>query len=103
VQHATGAAHTVLVHIGLLAGALFTGVVAVLGARFVHHLYGTGHYAAVLDVPMWAVYLAVPLGSALMCFRFFEASWRFHHTGELAKHDSGALPGLDDAGTERSR
>lgn len=103
VQRTQGATHAALVHVGLLAGALFTGIVALLGARFVHHLYGTGHYAAVLDVPMWAVYLAVPLGSALMCFRFLEASWRFHRTGELAKHDPGALPGLDDAGAGRPR
>ena len=63
VARLSGPARTALVLFGLLAGAFFTGIVGLLGARFVMHLYGTGHYAAVLEVPMWFVYLAVPLGS----------------------------------------
>src|SRR5215212_6389739 len=55
---------------GLAAGAFFTAVVAVLGARFVWLMYGTGQVSPDLELPMWVVYLAVPLGSALMCYRF---------------------------------
>ena len=30
-----------------------------------------------LEAPMWIVYLAVPLGSYLMCFRFLQVAWHF--------------------------
>lgn len=94
VQRTTGAARKAFVLTGLLAGALFTAIVGTLGARFVMHLYHTGHNAAVLDVPMWAVYLAVPLGSYLMCFRFLEAAWTYHKTGKVPHHDPAEVLGL---------
>ena len=47
-------------------------------------------------MPMWIIYLAVPLGSALMCFRFIQALHRYLTTGEIAHHDHGAVDGLDD-------
>lgn len=70
---------------GLLAGALFTGAVAAMGAGFVWH--NGANYAFFnalgmdvsemvegpttpdLEWPTWVVYLAIPLGSSLMCFR----------------------------------
>ncbi len=55
---------------GLLAGATFTGIVGTLGARFVYELSHTTSTSEVLELPMWMVYSAVPLGSYLMCFRF---------------------------------
>ncbi len=73
---------------GLLAGALFTGIVGTLGANFVweigaHHAIfkllglGTGDLpegptTPDLEMPIWLVYSAVPLGSYLMCFRFLQ-------------------------------
>lgn len=96
---------------GLLAGALFTGIVCTLGFRLV---WGNGmHYAfnqligstefvpegpvtPDLEWPTWMVYLAVPLGSALMCFRFLQVAWNFLHTGELPHHDHGAVDGIED-------
>jgi C4-dicarboxylate transporter, DctQ subunit len=80
---------------GLLAGALFTGLVGALGANFVVHMYGTGQTSADLEVPMWIVYLAIPLGSGLMCFRFLQVALHFVRTGELPKHDHGHVEGLD--------
>ena len=35
---------------------------------------------------MWIVYLAIPLGSYLMCFRFLQVAWSFWRTGELPVH-----------------
>lgn len=96
---------------GLFAGALFTGIVCVLGARLV---WGNGMHAAFnqliggaefipegpttpdLEWPTWAVYLAVPLGSALMCFRFLQVAWAFWHTGELPHHDHGTVDGIEE-------
>jgi len=98
--------------IGLGAGALFTGVIAVLGANFVwgngaHHfflkLFGLpldgipeGPVTPDLEMPTWIVYLAIPLGSSLMCFRFLQVASTFHRTGELPHHDHGQVEGIDE-------
>jgi len=85
---------------GLLSGALFTGVVAWLGGNFVWNIAHTDQTSADLEVPMWIVYLAIPLGSSLMCYRFLQVAWSFLRTGELPKHDPGHVEGLDEvAGT----
>ncbi len=81
--------------IGLLAGALFTGVVGTLGAKFCYELSFTTSESEVLELPMWIVYLAVPLGSYLMCFRFLQVAWNFIRTGELPKHDHAHVEGLE--------
>jgi TRAP-type C4-dicarboxylate transport system permease small subunit len=82
---------------GLLCGALFTSIVGVLGARFVYHMGMTGQISADLEIPMWIVYLAVPFGSFLMCFRFLQVAWTFARTGELPQHDHGHVEGIEDA------
>ena len=97
---------------GLLAGALFTGIVATLGARFIwengaHYSYLTavgidpgdipeGPTTPDLEWPTWIVYLAVPLGSTLMCFRFLQVAYAFLRTGALPQHDHGHVEGLAD-------
>ncbi len=80
---------------GLGAGALFTGIVGSLGARFVYHIAQTEQVSADLEMPMWIVYLAVPLGSYLMCFRFLQVAWTFVRTGELPHHDHAQVDGID--------
>jgi C4-dicarboxylate transporter DctQ subunit len=81
---------------GLLAGALFTGIVGTLGASFVWDIAHTDQTSADLEIPMWWVYLAIPLGSYLMCFRFLQVTWTFIQTGELPKHDHSHVEGLED-------
>jgi C4-dicarboxylate transporter DctQ subunit len=97
---------------GLLAGALFTGVVATLGAHFVwengfHYFSFTslglnpgdvpeGPTTPDLEWPTWIVYSAIPLGSSLMCFRFLQVAVSFIKTGELPHHDHGHVDGLED-------
>ena len=81
---------------GLLAGALFTGIVGTLGARFVYELSHTTSTSEVLEIPMWMVYMAVPLGSYLMCFRFLQVTWAFIRTGELPKHDHSHVEGIEE-------
>ncbi|MGB6055639.1 MAG: TRAP transporter small permease [Burkholderiaceae bacterium] len=81
---------------GLLAGALFTGIIGTLGAYFVYNLSFTDTHSADLEIPMWMVYLAVPLGSYLMCFRFLQVAWVFVKTGALPKHDHGHVEGLEE-------
>jgi C4-dicarboxylate transporter DctQ subunit len=79
----------------LLAGAFFTGVVGTLGARFVVHMAATGQTSTDLEMPMWIVYLCVPLGSYLMCFRFLQTLVSYLRTGELPHHDHGHVEGVD--------
>ncbi len=97
---------------GLLAGAFFTGVVCIMGVRFVwengaHHalfnLFGLntsaipeGPTTVDLEWPTWLVYMAIPLGSGLMCFRFLQVCVAFMRTGELPHHDHGHVDGLED-------
>ena len=80
---------------GLLAGALFTGIVGTLGATFCWELSHTTSTSEVLEMPMWMVFSAFPLGSWLMCFRFLQVTWRFIKTGDLPKHDHAHVEGLD--------
>jgi len=97
---------------GLLAGALFTGIIASLGAHFIWE--NGAHYAISnalgiaskdlyagpttpdLEWPTWIVYSAIPLGSSLMCFRFLQVTVSFIRTGELPHHDHGHVDGIEE-------
>ncbi len=97
---------------GLCAGALFTGIVATLGSRFVwengaHHYFFNllglslegipeGPTTPDLEWATWVVYSAIPLGTSLMCFRFLQVLVGFVKTGELPHHDHGHVDGLDE-------
>lgn len=87
----------VVVLFSLFCGALFTGIVGTMGGLFVYGLMGTGQTTPDLEWPSWAVYLCIPLGSYLMCFRFLQAAYIFWATGELAHHDIGKVEGVPDA------
>ena len=96
---------------GLLAGATFTAIIATLGSRFIwengmhyatYSFFGlntTGMFSGPttpdLEWPTWAVYSAVPLGSALMCFRFLQVLRIFLRSGQLPHHDHGHVDGIE--------
>jgi C4-dicarboxylate transporter DctQ subunit len=82
---------------GLLAGAVFTGMVGALGAAFVGRLMFTDQVSPDLELPMWLVYLCIPLGSFLMSFRFLQVAWLFRSTGELPSHDHASIEGITPA------
>ena len=81
--------------ISMLGGIIFTAILVWIGTSFVYHVGVGGQISADLEIPMWIVYLAVPLGSALMCFRFIQALWIYLKTGEIAHHDHGHVDGVD--------
>jgi len=81
---------------GLLCGALFTGIVGTLGAKFVWEIAQTDQVSPDLELKMWLVFLAIPFGSYLMCFRFLQVAWSFWRTGELPHHDHGHVEGMDE-------
>ena len=72
----------------LLCGALFTGVIGTLGAVYVHEL-DPDQVSPELEWPSWIIYLCIPLGSYLMCFRFLQVMWRFLRTGQVPHQGYG--------------
>ncbi len=81
---------------GLMAGAFFTGVIGTFGARFVYQLAHSDQTTPDLEVPVWIVYLAIPCGSYLMCFRFLQVAWSFWRTGALPHHDHAHVGGMEE-------
>jgi len=87
----------VLISIGLLGGVIFTAIVGSLGARFVWEIGHTDQTSEDMEVPMWLVYLCVPLGSYLMCYRFIQVLVTFIRTGEMPHKEHGQVDDLDEA------
>jgi C4-dicarboxylate transporter DctQ subunit len=80
---------------GLFCGAFFTAVVGTMGAKFVYGLMQTDQVSPDLEIPSWFVYLCIPLGSYLMCFRFLQVAWTFWRSNELPHHDHSYVEGID--------
>ena len=102
-SNAPGATKLTLVNDGattgydLLAGASFTAIVGTLGANYVWAIGHTDQTSPDMELPLWLVYLCIPCGSYLMCFRFLQVAWTFFRTGELPKHDVAHVEGIDGA------
>jgi TRAP-type C4-dicarboxylate transport system permease small subunit len=81
----------------LLSGALFTFTIGTFGSVFVYNMAGTDQISPDLELPMWLVYLAIPAGSYLMCFRFLQVAWFYMLIGEIPGHGHHAqvsVPGV---------
>ena len=97
---------------GLCGGALFTAVIGTMGAVLVwddgmHYAWlahlgrnvgdlSEGATTPDLELPVWIEYLAIPLASYLMCFRFLQVLVKFVKTGELPHHEVAHVEGLED-------
>jgi TRAP-type C4-dicarboxylate transport system permease small subunit len=79
----------------LLCGALFTVVIGTLGAVYVYEL-DPDQVSPELEWPSWIIYLCIPLGSYLMCFRFLQVMWRFLKTGTVP-HQAHEYEGPEQA------
>jgi len=95
VNHVSEGKRRFLVLFGLFSGAFFTAVIAGLGTWFVYEVNLTGQVSPDMLMPMWIVYLAVPLGSSLMCYRFLQVAWTFFLTNTLPKHEVTRVEGID--------
>ena len=98
--------------VGLFGGALFTGIIGTVSAVFVWHKgldYSVmsvlhldttglleGDVSPDLEWPLWAVYLCIPLGSLLMCYRFLQVIWTYWRTNELPHHEVAHVENLPD-------
>jgi TRAP-type C4-dicarboxylate transport system permease small subunit len=72
----------------LACGALFTGVIGTLGAIYVYEL-DPDQVSQELEWPSWIIYLCIPLGSYLMCFRFLQVMWRYQQSGHVPHQGHG--------------
>ena len=54
---------------------IFCGCVAVWGTQMVLFLMGTGQKTQALEISMFWIYIAIPLGMGLMCLRTCERLW----------------------------
>ena len=88
VKRLSPAARKPVIVFALLCGALFTGVIGTLGAVYVHEL-DPDQVSPELEWPSWIIYLCIPLGSYLMCFRFLQVMWRFLRTGRVPHQGHG--------------
>ena len=89
VDRLSPAARKPVIVFALLCGALFTGVIGSLGAVYVYEL-DADQVSQELEWPSWMIYLCIPLGSYLMCFRFLQVTWRFLRTGHVPHHGHAA-------------
>jgi TRAP-type C4-dicarboxylate transport system permease small subunit len=88
VKKLSPAARKPVIVFALLCGALFTGVIGTLGAVYVYEL-DPDQTSPELELPSWIVYLCIPLGSYLMCFRFLQVMWRYLRTGHVPHQGHG--------------
>jgi TRAP-type C4-dicarboxylate transport system permease small subunit len=88
VMRLTPAARKPVIVFALLCGALFTGVIGTLGAVYIHEL-DPEEVSPELEWPSWIIYLCIPLGSYLMCFRFLQVMWRYLRTGLVPHQGHG--------------
>ena len=49
-----------------------------------------------LEIPKWIVYMCIPLGSYLMCFRFLQVAYHFVRHDHLPHHDHSHVEGVDE-------
>ncbi len=95
VNHLPPPARRIVIFISLFCGALFTFIIGTMGAKFVFELMSTDQVSPDLELPRWIVFLCVPLGSYLMCFRFLQVAWAYWTSGELPHHDETRVEGVE--------
>ena len=88
VKKLSPAARKPVIVFALLCGALFTGIIGTLGALYCYEL-DPDQVSPELEWPSWIIYLCIPLGSYLMCFRFLQVMWRYLRTGVVPHQDQG--------------
>lgn len=70
-----------------LSGAFFTVIIGTLGVKFVIFMYSSGQHSPDLELPMWIVYLAIPLASFLMSYRFLQSAHYYHKNKKYAYYE----------------
>ena len=66
----------VLPRFAQIVTVLFSGLMVIWGMRMVGFVYNTGQLAPAMQIPMWIVYLCMPLGMACIGLRALEKLFR---------------------------
>ena len=103
VERLKDPAKRIVTAIAMSGGIIFTAILVWIGTDFVYHVYLGGQISPDLEIKMWIVYLAVPLGSALMCFRFIQALYWYLTTGYIAHHDLSSVEGVEEEAEDLSK
>ncbi len=90
--------HRIAALAALGIGMVFTSLVCVWGVQFVRFMALTGNRAESIDMPAYPLYMAVPLGAALMTIRLLQEVWRVVQPGWAPGHAHHA-PGAEEGGT----
>ena len=88
VKQLSPTARKPVIMFALACGALFTGIIGTLGAVYVYEL-DADQVSPELEWPSWMIYLCIPLGSYLMCFRFLQVMWRYQQSGYVPHQGHG--------------
>ncbi|WP_227767314.1 TRAP transporter small permease [Zhaonella formicivorans] len=75
VQMAPRPVKKVLMALAQLSAAFFTAVITYFGWASTQLVIETAQKSPAMMMPMWIVYIAMPLGSALMTIRFVAAAY----------------------------
>ena len=103
VERLKDPAKRIVTAIAMSGGIIFTAILVWIGTDFVYHVWLGGQTSPDLEIKMWIVYLAVPLGSALMCFRFIQALYWYLTTGYIAHHDLSSVEGVEEEAEDLSK
>lgn len=88
--------HRIAALVALGICTVFAALVFVWGLQFVRAMALTGNRAESIDMPAYPLYMAVPLGAALMTIRLLQEVWRVMQPGwdpGRSKHVPGAQEG----------
>ena len=96
VKQLSPASRKPVILFALACGALFTGIIGTLGALYVYEL-DADQVSQELEWPSWIIYLCIPLGSYLMCFRFLQVMWRYLQSGYVPHQGHGVEYQIQEA------
>jgi len=69
--------------IAMLMAFAFSAIVLYLSINILQFMMGTGQTSPVLLIPMWTVFAALPIGTALMSIRYLQVAYKqFTHKEE---------------------
>lgn len=101
VDRLQGRSHRLVVYISLFICLVYSVLMLYGGLIFVIRLFELGNDARDLPVARWILISMLPLGFALLTFRFLELGWLFArgdiHRLSFGEHDSLGNPIADDA------
>lgn len=62
----------VILLLGLIAWLIFGIIMTVVGYEYMLDIYNKGGRAISVPVPMWLIYLSIPVGHLFLCFRLLQ-------------------------------